>query len=378
MSKLEISSTCRKSDKEDSEDSLSSSTRQTLSAAGRDDDDEEDGENNHETDDMNGTNDDNEDEYMVKMETYTMEMIDPTIHYLTDILQDDFYKTYKHEKMMDIPADFIDRFHYLRHEINAMTNRKELHFKRLKIMIANRFPRGKKDTKTKERVDEVIARVYTEATRRMMRLMLDEGDTSILKIDPERFVLSHPEFASLRQAKPDEFKNIQLFYRAIYIAHRIIGIPCQGFRNHFMRIGTLLENSGIYYATGGRPAKTTMARKEMIDQLTQCSRTKRSTKKASPSPSVAGNNSGGDNFTGLAALLVAAGDDLAGMVHCEPFTMEYQNMDAMNEIVDNTRKQEQLDLTNMCSSAKTLGIHEAVDHTDLLAKDVNIKIEQIL
>jgi hypothetical protein len=355
------------------DDSLSSSTRQMnqrvalLTSGGEDD---EDG-----------------DDYAAAMESGNLEKIDPTIHFLEDVLQDDFYKTYKHDKMTDMPSEFIDRFHELRGEIFGITNRKSLEFRRLKQMIAKLFPRGKKDTKTKERVDEIIARVYTEATRRMMQLMLDEGDTSILKIDPERFAAIHPDFASLQQTRPEEFKNIQLFYRAIYIAHRVIGVPCQGFRSHFMRIGTLLENSGIYYATGGRPAKTTMARKELIDKLTQCRRTKRITnKKLSPSPSNNGVGSAVDNSQGLLALLEAAenvgpaldpaadhtatitDESLSPMMKLEPFNFEYQNMEHMNEIVDDKRRKEENELTGIVNNTLQLGLsHFApVDYTSLL------------
>ncbi len=303
-------------------------------------------------------------EYLIQdMENGKIENIDPSNHYLDDILRDDFYLTYKHEKLPDIPSDYFDRFNKLRSAILDIGVRKELQFKKLKGLIAQFFPRGKKDTKTKERVDEIIARVYTEATRRMMRLMLEEGDTSILKIDPERFISINKDLESLRQAKPEEFKNIQMFYRAIYVAHRIIGIPCQGFRNHFMRIGTLLENSGIYYATGGRPAKTTMARKELIDKLTRCQRTKRISKKVLPSST----NTVDSHQGGLALLLKAAEqndlDEMVNICSKEPFQPEYQSMDAMNRINDEWRVLRK----DGTPSVPRIKEEEVVDYTTLLA-----------
>jgi hypothetical protein len=280
-------------------------------------------------------------------ETKPMEMIDPAEHNLTEILQNDFYTKYKHEKM-DIPDEFMDRFHELSREINSITDRHGLKFRSIKTMIAKLFPRGKKDTKTKERVDETVARVYTEATRRMMKLMMDEGDTSALMINSDKFIQEHSHSTHLRTMKPDELNNIQAFYRAIYVAHRVIGIPCQGFRNHFMRIGSLLENSGIYYATGGRPAKTTLLRKEFIDKLTQSSRSRRNAKKIAagevkftfpnflePEPECTNTAESKNEILVMLA-------NVAGTI----FEAEYQNMDLMNAVVEDVKREVEQNSSN--------------------------------
>ena len=218
-------------------------------------------------------------------------------HKLRNILQDNFYENYSHEKIQ-ISDEMMEKFHILRQRLFTMTEIPQITFEKVKLMLANVFPRGKfKESGLKDQVDEIKARVYCEATRRLMQLLSRSGNHVPLRLDNKSFALAHGDLieeihtlynkkstsanlnpitanAALVAVKED-IRSLLAFHRAIYIAHHYLGITPKMFRTHLLRIGTLLEDSGKYYATGGRPARATKSRLVLIDRVTNVMRKRR-------------------------------------------------------------------------------------------------------
>ena len=134
------------------------------------------------------------------------------------------------------------------------------------------FPRCRREALRDERVRECKARIWAHVTRRLILIHEKINGLASYEQQREEFLDLFPEQRATERTSPSEFRYRLRFVRAVHFAHNIVGLPASENLLNFLRIGSLLEGSGEYYAVGSKKSKNTGERQKFIDRITNATR----------------------------------------------------------------------------------------------------------
>ncbi len=160
--------------------------------------------------------------------------------------------------------------------LRSITDPDLLTYKHIKAAINVHFPHGTK--KPEHHIPEIIQRLYYAATKRVIQLLFRSGQYDELDLNvilSKEPLVSDESILTWKEDDPPDYRRLQRFTRAVYIASKIMHIPGGRNRDRYVYLATQLEGAGRSYANGGARAKSCKLRHHVIDILTKSKRGRR-------------------------------------------------------------------------------------------------------